>query len=108
MTAQEVWGYPLSNADGQNGNAGEYLGGANQYAYHGGQAAWRAEHLLRGLAAMADPIIIPAQPRLDIAEESVPNKLAQALAAVGGAGGLVPHTHSLSAGETGAAQPTAP
>jgi len=84
MTAQEVWGYPLSNADGQNGNAGEYLGNANQYAYHGGQAAWRAEHLARGLAAMADPIVIPANDRLDIAEESVPNKLAQALLAGGG------------------------
>ena len=90
MTAQEVWGYPLSNADGQNGNAGEYLGGANQYAYHGGQAAWRAEYLLRGLAAMADPIIIPANDRLDIAQESVPNKLAQALAAGGGGAGLTP------------------
>jgi len=90
MTAQEVWGYPLSNADGQNGNAGEYLGGANQYAYHGGQAAWRAEYLLRGLAGMTDPIVIPANDRLDIVKESVPNKLAQALLAGGSGSGLTP------------------
>jgi hypothetical protein len=107
MTAQEVWAYPLSNADGQNGNAGEYLGGANQYAYHGGQAAWRAEYLARGLAAMADPIIIPANPRLDIAQESVPNKLAQALHAGSGGGGGAPATYvvSLSGSMSGSATP---
>lgn len=111
VTASDVWQYPMKNPGGSDSPDAEvFLTMSNYYSYRAYLRSYRAEMMLRGLSAMQDPIVIPKNK--DFAEtasdETIPNKLAQALLASGGGpGGLVPHIHDLVA-STGDATTTTP
>jgi N-acetylmuramoyl-L-alanine amidase len=102
-TPADVWGYGLVNPnDGATNPASIYAVYADYYAWLSAIWSWQSKHLLLGLAAMADPIQVPALPPKfgnypETQAFSVPNALAQAVLAAGGGGSaLVPHVHTMT------------
>jgi len=109
-TPAAVWAEQMPNPNGGMAAASTFQVYADYYAWLAGIWAWQSKYLLLGLAAMQDPIEVPAAPERfgnypETQPLTVPNLLAQAILAGGGGGPgqLIQHTHEL--GDSGPAEP---
>ncbi len=102
-----VWDYMLTTPNGGQADAKTNLVYSDYYAWLSGCWSWQCKHLLLGMLAMNDPVVVPHLPPQfgefpETQGFSVSNALAQAiLAAGGGPGGIFPHIHE--GGTTGPA-----